>query len=383
MEPDLLLNGIDVGTVDASLIREVHKKILEQTTRWLFGLDEPAALLAECLFMLLPYSDKISGVKLAGQPHIIFEGATGIGKTDLCQSIARAINAISKRVQGTPDLLPYDICGGQILVENTKGERRVQFKPGPIFAHFVLFDENNRLHPKSKSALLEAMEERSITPTREFIDEHEHIVETLPLFPITGDYHDLSSPRFFMALLTENPFDDEEGGGTYPNPRAQIDRMTIAIPIQRPTQSEEQKIRSGNVLGKSIDRVSNLKEILSCAHWINQQVRFSAEADVYLTQLLRSTDPEVTDPHSELGKYLKEYVKVGASPRVNLHLEAVARVHAFFKDNSRVVRPEHVKDIASMVLAHRLMLMPGKEFKTTKRDVFEEILRMTRIPPWT
>lgn len=381
MESSLLLTGTDGEAVNASHIREVHKKILEQTTCWLFGLDEPAALLAECLFMQVKYTDKITKTAKLGQPQVMFKGGTGIGKTDLVQSLAMAFKAIFSRISFTPDLMPYDILGGQVLVENTKGERRVQFKPGPIFAHLILADEANRGQPKTKSAMLEAMEERSITPKTEYIDDKERVVGTLPLFPLTGDYRDITSPRFFMVLLTQNIFGEEEG--TYPDPMAQRDRVTLTITIKRPSLEEEKKIRAANIVGKSIREVSDLTEVLACADWINQHVKNSPQADDYLTRLLRNTDPEpdVTDPHSKLGRYLAEYVAVGASPRVNLHLEAVARVRAFF-DGSLVVKPEHVKAVARNVVVHRLILKPGKEFKTTVEDVFEEILHMTEMPPW-
>lgn len=372
---------LTIGEVEPTQIKELKNKIQTKATTWLLGLNKPAGLLAECFFMQVPYTDKITGTKLSGQPHIMFKGGTGIGKTDLAQSGAGTIQAKFSRISCTPDMMPYDILGGQILVENTKGERRVQFKPGPIFAHLVLLDEANRCQPKTKSALLEAMEERSISPKTEYIDDAERVVGTLPLFPLSGDYHDTVSSRFFMVLLTENIFGEEEG--TYPDPMAQRDRVTLTISIKRPSLAEEKQIRAANVVGKTIEEVSDLAEILACADWISRNVKNSPQADDYLTRLLRNTDPDqkVTDPHSKLGRYLAEYVLVGASPRVNFHLEAVARVRAFF-DGSMIVKPEHVKTVARNVIVHRLFLKPGKEFKTTTEEVFEEILQMTEMPEW-
>ncbi len=375
--------GIDISKIDAGYIKELRRKIRAETTKCLFGIDKAADLLTECLFMLVPYDDSITNTKLAGQPHIMFKGGTGIGKTGLAKSIAGSLRGVFRRIQATPDMLPYDILGAPVLVENLKGERRVQLKPGPIFANIVLLDEANRMHPKTKSALLEALEERSATPKNEYIDDEDKVIETLPLFPLSGDYQDMISPRFFWVLLTENIFGEEEG--TYTNPMAEIDRITLTIPIDRPTFEEEKKIRADNVLGLSIEPVSNLQEVLNCSYWVNQNVKFSSVANDYLTLLLRNTDPspKVTDPKSKIGKYLKEYVKVGASQRVNFHLEAVARAHAFFSDESLVVRPEHIKDISRNVITHRLLLTPGKEFQTSKEEVLEEILRLTGIPKWT
>lgn len=393
---------MNLSEVDAKSIRSLKSEIQKMAATWLLGLDKPAGFLAECFFTQIPYSDKISVgksvgqgqegkvadlshraklIKSSGQPHIMFKGGTGIGKTDLAQSGAGAIQAKFSRISCTPDMMPYDILGGQVLVENIKGERKVQFKPGPIFAHIVLLDEANRCQPKTKSALLEAMEERSVTPKTEYIDDAERVVETLPLFPLSGDYNDVVAPRFFMVLLTENIFGEEEG--VYPDPMAQRDRVTLTIPIKRPSLEEEKRIRAVNVVGKTIEEVGNLTEILACADWIGRHVKSSLQADDYLTRLLRNTDPDpaVTDPCSKLGKYLTEYVLVGASPRVNFHLEAVARTRAFFEEDI-AIRPDHVKTVAENVIAHRLILKPGKEFKTTPEEVFKEILQMTEMPKW-
>lgn len=368
--------------VDPDRIRELKKKIQKESTTHLFGLDSSSGLVAECPFAQVPYTDKITGVKLAGQPHVMFKGGTGIGKTDLVQSFAMSLEAKFSRISCTPDLMPYDITGGQVLVENLKGERRVQFKPGPIFAHIVLLDEANRCQSKTKGAILEAMEERSHTPKTEYINDDDRVVNgALPLFPLSANYSDITSPRFFMVFMTENIFGEEEG--TYPNTMAELDRTTLAIPIERPSFEEEKKIRAANVLGKSIKPIVNLEEILACADWITKNVEYSPQADEYLTRLLRNTDPhpKVTDPKSKLGKFLAEYVQVGESPRVNFHLEAVPRVRAFF-EGSLKVKPDHVKAVAPNVLAHRLVLKPGKEFTTTKEKVLEEILRLTAQPPW-
>ncbi len=367
--------------IDPEQIRDLKRRIETEATTGLMGLGEPAGLIIEGFFQRVKYTDKISRKFVLGQPHILLKGGTGIGKTDLCQSAALAIRGKFNRISCTPDMMPYDILGGQVLVENTKGERRVQFKPGPLFANIVLLDEANRSQPKTMSAVLEAMEERSVSPRTEYVDDDEQVVGTLPLFPISGDYDDFESPLFFMVLMTENIFGEEEG--TYPNPMAVLDRVTFTVSIPRPSFKDEKRIRADQIVGKSIKEVADLKEILDSADWIFYNVEFSEAAYHYRTLLIRHTDPDpkVNDSSSEVGRYLSDYVRVGDSPRVNLHLEAVARTHAFFA-GSMVVKPEHVKAVAKSVLMHRLVLKPGKEFKTTKEEVFEKILQMTGQPEW-
>lgn len=367
-------------------IMRIKEQIKTLVSTWLFGLEKPIERRVESLFVLQSYSDKISGTKRLGQAHVLFRGLTGIGKTDLEQSIALSINAISKRIQGDPEMMPRHVTGGSKFVESLSGERKVVFEPGPLLAHLVLVDEANRMRQNTFAAVIEAMEERSITPKNEYVDERDRAIRTLPFFPITGKYDDFESPRFFQVALTENPFGDEEGN--YPNPQALLDRITLSISIERPNFTDEKKIRAKNVVGKSIKPVTNLAELLACAQYIFNEVDLSPRASEYLTLLLRNSNPP--DPNRpdigknsppELTEFVKNHVQVGASPRVNFHLEAVARVRAFFS-GSNIIKPEHVKEVASEVISHRLRLVPGMEFETTKEKVFAKILELTEIPPW-
>ncbi|MBI4160361.1 MAG: MoxR family ATPase [Candidatus Yanofskybacteria bacterium] len=370
-----------IGDINPAVIYEVKNKIFGQTTKWLMGLERPAGFLIDCLFMLRPYSDAGTRTKLFGQVHVVFSGGTGIGKTDLCQSLFGSIDARFARFSANPEMMPHDILGGPSWVEDETGNRKVQFNPGKIFANGVLIDESSRMQPKTKSAVLEAMEESAVTPNNQYIDEAHKVKDVIPLFPITGDINDTGAPYFFMVLFTNNPFEEE--GGTYPDTRAELDRLTLTIPIERPTLEKEKMIRSRNVAGKSIERVSNLREILACAHWISENVTIHPRTDEYMTQILRNTDPDpkVTDPDSKLGRFLKEFVEFGASPRVNLHLETVARVRAFSEGDS-VVRPEHVKAVVPNLILHRLFLKPGKEFQISKEEVLQHILELTELPKW-
>lgn len=366
-------------TVTPKRILEIEQKLLAETTKWLFGLEAPARMIIRALFMLIPYSDKITKSKPLGQPNIMMYGGTGVGKTDLIESIAAAIFAKSTRIQGTPDLMPYDILGHPEMVETKGGERRIVFHPGPICAHIIKIDEGNRMRGQTWSSLLEAMEEHSITPKVEYFGEMAKQMPAIPLFPLSGDYEDVTGPRFFMTLVTQNIFGEEEG--TYENPMAELDRITLAIFMKRPSMENEVRISADNVVGKSISQVTTLEEILACAHHIFDNVKPHPLATRYRANLLRNTDPETVEGSLAFRHYVKDHIQVGATPRVNFHFEAVARAEAFF-DGSAVIRPEHFKEIAKSVIVHRLRLTPGKEFKISKEAVFEEILLNTEMPKW-
>ncbi len=360
-------------------IKEIELELCDGLASWLMGLGKQSRLLVKSLFMRIPYTDKVSKIKALGAPNVMFIGSTGVGKTDLIEKLAMEIDAISTRIQGTPDLMPYHVLGAPMLVENMKGERVIRFKPGKIFAHIVRIDESNRMRGQTKSAILEAMEEHSVTPSTEFVDSDEKEMSAIPLFPVSGDYKDVTGPRFFMVLMTQNIFGEEEG--TYENPMAELDRTTLTIRMERPKFEDEVRIRARNVVGKTVKKVTNLEEILAGGQHIFNNVGSSESGDYYLTRLLRNTDPETVEGSPEFVKFVREHVRVADSPRVNFHLEAAARVEAFFK-GSKEIRPEHVKAMARNVLVHRLRLTAGKEFQTTKDAVFEEILKNTEVPQW-
>ncbi|MBI2063518.1 MAG: MoxR family ATPase [Candidatus Yanofskybacteria bacterium] len=360
-------------------IREIEQNLLAETTKWLFGLEEPARMIVRALFTLIPYSDKITKTKLLGQPNIMMYGGTGVGKTDLIESVASAITAKSSRVQGTPDLMPYDILGHPEMIETKGGERKIVFCPGPICAHIVKVDEGNRMRGQTWASLLEAMEEHSISPKVEHFGELAKQMSAIPLFPLSHNFEDIEGPRFFMTLITQNIFGEEEG--TYENPMAELDRVTLAIFMKRPSPTNEVRISADNVVGKSINQITTLEEILACAHYIFENVKSHPFATEYRVRLLRNTDPETVEGKSSFRQYVKEHIRVGATPRVNFHFEGVARTQAFFDGNNEI-RPEHFKKIAKPVIMHRLRLTPGKEFKVSKDEVFEEILENTMVPKW-
>src|SRR3989344_8820801 len=196
-------------TITPERIREIEKNIRRATTEWLFGLEPQAQILTRALFVALPYTDKLTSTKLLTQPTIMFIGGTGLGKTDLIESISMAIRALSKRIQGTPDLMPYHILGSAKMIENENGGRSVVFDPGKIFCNLLKIDEGNRMRGQTKSALLEGMEERSVTAPLDYRNSQGEKVDALPLFPLSGDLNDIEGPRFFMPLITQNVFGEE------------------------------------------------------------------------------------------------------------------------------------------------------------------------------
>ena len=362
--------------IDIDHAFEVVQRFQRESTKWLYGLDEAARILSWAFFTLIPYTDKLRQTKALRQPHVLFKGPTGTGKTDLVSACAMAVDAKFERIQGLPTYMPEDILGYETIVEDLDGTRRIQFKPGKLMAHIVLIDEDNRLTAKTKAAVLEGMEDSSATLSSDYGNIAES--KMIPLYPLSCDFRDIHGPRFFMVICTENVFGDEEG--TFPNPVAQLDRTTIAININDPEDEEDElKIVASNVVGKKIEKLTNLYEVLDIANFIFENVRMSDYAQQYKVRLIRNTRP-----HRVTGlaaRTVKEYIKVGISPRVHFHLEAVARTFAFF-NGDMVITPDHIKAVAPHVLAHRLVLREGMEFSVSKEQVLDEVIRVSEVPPW-
>ena len=361
-----------------SKIFELEQKIRMALATWLVGLDDPIRILARTLFVSIPYIDKLDGTNKLGQAHVLFSSGTGMGKTAMAQSLALALQAKNTRIQGEPTLLRPDITGSDRMIE-TAGGRRVVFEPGPIFAHVVLFDEASRTHPKGKAVLMEGAEERSVTCSRKFMGEDGKTEITLPLFPLSGRYDDFDSPRFFMLLFTQNPIEEEDA--VYPDPKGQVDRITLSIPLDYPGREKEKDINAESVTGKRIEPVSNLYEILAATRYIFDRVKESERAKEYRVDLINNTRPSQVRGKPGFVDYVKKHVLKGISPRTHLHLEGVARIWAFFAGDT-IIKPEHVKAVAPLVLTHRLFLTPAVEYTKTKEEVFREILENTRIPRW-
>lgn len=363
-------------TVDFEHASEVVKRFQAEATKWLFGLDEAAQLLSWAFFTLIPYTDKLRQTKALRQPHILFKGPTGTGKTDLVSACAMAIDARFERIQGLPTYMPEDIIGYETIVEGLDGRRKIQFKPGKLMAHIVLIDEDNRLSGKTKAAILEGMEESSATLSSDYSDITKS--KMIPLFPLSCDLNDIEGPRFFMVICTENIFGEEEG--TFPNPVAQLDRTTLAINMTDPEHEEDElKISAHQVVGRKVEKLTNLYEVLAIAHFIFDNVQMSEYGQQYMVRLIRNTRPHRVQGRA--ARTVKEYIRVGISPRVNFHLEAVARTFAFFAGDT-IITPDHIKAVAPYVMAHRLVLREGMEFSVSKEEVLAQVIRNMEVPPW-
>ena len=257
--------------------------------------------------------------------HVLLVGVPGLAKTLMVSSIARILDVGFKRIQFTPDLMPSDITGTNVLEEPEAGRRAFRFVPGPIFANIILADEINRTPPKTQAALLQAMQEREVTVGQ----------ETLHL------------PEPFFVIATQNPIEQE---GTYPLPEAQLDRFMFDIRVGYPTLEEEERILSATTKGESPE----LRKVLSGKAIVNLQklvtsVPISDYAVKYVARIVRATRP--ADPLSP--QFIKDLVDWGAGPRAGQNLILGAKAMAAM-DGRFSVSLDDVRKVAVPVLRHRI-----------------------------
>jgi len=259
--------------------------------------------------------------------HCLITGMPGTAKTLLVRSLAGALGLSFKRIQFTPDLMPTDITGTDIIDEDTHGHRTWHFVHGPLFAHVVLADEINRTPPKTQAALLEAMQELSVT--------------------VRGNRHVLPPP--FLVLATQNPVELE---GTYPLPEAQLDRFLFNVLLDYLPAEDElavlQRFTTRTDL-PAVQSVTNAEDILKF-QWLTRQVPVSEAVSRYAVDLVRATRP--TDPHAS--DAVKRYVKFGASVRATMFLVLAAKARALL-DGRFHVTEEDVRALALPVLRHRVL----------------------------
>ena len=257
--------------------------------------------------------------------HCLLEGVPGLAKTLMVSTLARILDVGFKRIQFTPDLMPSDITGTNVLDEDEAGKRNFRFVEGPIFTNILLADEINRTPPKTQAALLQAMQEREVTVGRAT--------------------YELPDP--FFTIATQNPIDQE---GTYPLPEAQLDRFMFNIKIDYPTAEEEERILSTTTRNEKPE----IRKILSSRAIVNLQklvtsVAVSEYVVKYVAKLVRSTRPK--DPTAP--EYVKEMVNYGAGPRAGQFLIQGGKALAAM-DGRFSVAVEDVRRVAVPVLRHRI-----------------------------
>jgi len=259
--------------------------------------------------------------------HALLIGAPGLAKTLLVRSLAESLDLSFRRIQFTPDLVPSDITGTELLEEDPQsGQRAFRFVRGPIFANIVLADEINRAPPRTQAALLEAMQERTVTAAG----------RTMPL------------PRPFFVLATQNPIEQE---GTYPLPEAQLDRFLFAINVGYPAFEDELAIlraTTGRVDGE-INPVAGAAE-LEALQGLVRDVAISEPVLRYVTELIRATRPG--EPN--LPARVQKYVRWGAGPRAGQAMVLGAKAHALLRGRMAVA-PVDVQRVARPVLRHRVL----------------------------
>ncbi len=264
--------------------------------------------------------------------HALVVGVPGLAKTLLISTIARSMSLGFSRVQFTPDLMPSDITGTEVIEEDkSTGVRTLRFVKGPIFANVILADEINRTPPKTQAALLEAMQERQVT--------------------VGGMQHALPTP--FFVLATQNPIEQE---GTYPLPEAQLDRFMFEVKIGYPSADEEAEIVRRTTAGGSArpeavmtgEQIARVQQVVRAMPVADHVIRYALRL-VRTTRIKEPMDGGLTRP-----KLVKDYVAWGAGPRASEYLVLAAKAHALLTGSTHV-SPDHVRAVATPVLRHRIL----------------------------
>lgn len=271
--------------------------------------------------------------------HCLLEGVPGLGKTLLVRSLGEALALDFHRIQFTPDLMPSDIVGTELLEEDHgTGKRYFKFQQGPVFTNLLLADELNRTPPKTQSALLEAMQERTIS--------------------YAGVTHALPKP--FFVLATQNPL---EQAGTYPLPEAQLDRFLLHVRVDYPDESEERAIlaQTTGAAGARIEPVMSGDELLALQA-LAREVHVSDDLFAWIVRLVRATRPQASDVPA-----VREWVRWGAGPRAGQSLVLAAKARALLHGRLAATRDD-VKALAAPVLRHRLLLSFAAEAEQKSSD---------------
>jgi MoxR-like ATPase len=306
--------GAEQAEATLEHVRSTYRSLRTEIAKVIVGQDEVVEQILTAIFC---------------RGHALVVGVPGLAKTLLISTIARAMSLDFSRIQFTPDLMPSDITGTEVIEEDrTTGHRELRFVRGPIFANVILADEINRTPPKTQAALLESMQERQVTAG--------------------GVRHVLPSP--FFVLATQNPLEQE---GTYPLPEAQLDRFMFQILIRYPTAEEELEVmrRSAHKGEVEIARVIHAEDIDRVA----AAVRHMPVAEHVMRYALRLVRATRAAEGEEVPPMVREYVSWGAGPRASEYLVQGAKARALLGGATHVT-PEHVREVARPVLRHRLLL---------------------------
>jgi MoxR-like ATPase len=301
----------DLKTVEQ--LRSAHKRLRQEVGKIIVGQEAVLDQLLMAIFC---------------RGHALLMGVPGLAKTLMVSTLAQALDLTFKRIQFTPDLMPSDITGTEVIQDDPVTKQRMfKFLPGPVFAHIVLADEINRTPPKTQAALLEAMQERKVS--------------------IGGVDHSMKDP--FFVLATQNPIEQE---GTYPLPEAQLDRFLFLVKVDYPTATEEEQIMR---LGSSdvqpdVTKVLHGEDILRLQH-IVRRVPVADHIFAYARRITRMTRPG----RPEAADFVNKWVSWGAGPRASLNLILAAKAHAVLRGNDHV-SADDVAAVAAPILRHRLIL---------------------------
>ncbi len=323
------MNADDVLAIDR--LREAYAGLKAELARVIVGQSAVIEQLAICLF---------------ARRHALLMGVPGLAKTLLVSKLAETMSLKFSRIQFTPDLMPMDITGTDILQEGASGRREFQFVPGPVFANIILADEINRAPPKTQAAMLEAMQEYRVT--------------------VLGKSFKLEAP--FMVLATQNPVEQE---GTYPLPEAQLDRFMSLIELDYPNEEEEIQI-ARTTTG---DEIVDLKHLMTAEQIIEHQnlvrrVPVPEHIYSYAARLVRKTRPG--SPGSP--DWIKPLIAWGAGPRAVQNLILGAKARAALQ-GSYMVRLEDVKHVAAPVLTHRLITtFAAQAERVTAKDIIARLV---------
>jgi MoxR-like ATPase len=324
------VSASDVQTVEQ--LQAAHRQLRQEIGKIIVGQEQVLDQLLMAIFC---------------RGHALLMGVPGLAKTLMVSTLAQALDLSFKRIQFTPDLMPSDITGTEVIQDDPVSKQRMfKFLPGPVFANILLADEINRTPPKTQAALLEAMQERKVS--------------------IGGSDYPMKDP--FFVLATQNPIEQE---GTYPLPEAQLDRFLFLIKVDYPSDAEEEQImRQGTSdVWVEIDKVLHGDDILRLQH-IVRRVPVADHIFAYAKRITRMSRPNTP----EAAEFINKWLTWGAGPRASMNLILAAKAHAVLRGQFHV-SADDVAAVTAPILRHRLILnFTAQSEGIAADDVIEQLL---------